>query len=300
MMTTKVLLFALLLAATFAEDMIVTKAYTDYLKKHASWRVADYESNVFRGWTLSEAQLFLGAILPSSSADLASVATAKNLPSRLSWAHANCDHGPRNQGSCGTCWAFATAGMLSERCCLQGHDHGWLAPQELVSCDPHNQGCAGGWPSSALDYVISAKGIVHEECFPYKAANAACPSVCADAKDWTGSHVCNCQDGYKSFRTDAELKSVIQSGPVTVTFGVCRSFFSYEADVYKCDCGGKYLGVHTALVMGYSDAPECNYQVRNSWGSNWGQAGYISIGCGQCGIPSAYPSGNVFCDSVSP
>lgn len=294
----RVLIALLALTAVLAEEMIVTKEYTDYLRNHVSWEVADYEENVFRGWTMDEAKTFLGAVMPEENDFIPSVTVKANLPSSVNWAGASCDHGVRNQARCGSCWAFATAGMLTDRCCLQGHDHGWLAPQELVSCDKTSQGCSGGWCTWALNYVMSAKGLVHEACFPYTGTNAACRNTCADGKDWAASHVCNCVGGYKTCASVSELKTCLQTGPVTVAFGVCRSFFYYKTGVYKCDCSGNYAGLHAVLAMGYSDTPSCNYLVKNSWGDAWGIKGYFNIACDQCGISGTYPRGNVMCEKV--
>ena len=296
----KVLILALLLAGIFASEMLVTKDYVDYLKKHVTWEVAEYEENIFRGWTVEEASMFLGAVMPEEMDFIPSVKVEANLPSSLDWSHASCDHGVRNQANCGSCWAFAVTGMLSDRCCLQGHDHGWLAPQELVSCDRKSHGCQGGWCTWALDYVMSVKGLVHESCFTYKAKDLKCPTTCEDGKDFKASHVCNCVGGYKICKTVEELKTCLKSGPTAVAFGVCRSFFNYKSGVYKCDCGGSYAGLHAVLAMGYSDTPEPNYYVRNSWGTSWGNAGYFNIGVNQCGISGTYPNGNVMCEKVEP
>jgi hypothetical protein len=293
----KVIVLALLVACIYAE-MLVTKEYTDYLKRHVTWEVQDYEDNVFRGWTVEEAKMFLGATLPEEMENIPSVEVQANLPASLSWKGADCDHKPRNQGQCGSCWAFAVTGMLSDRCCLQGHDHGWLAPQELVSCDTHSQGCNGGWCTWALDYVMSVKGLVEEKCFPYAAKNGPCLKKCADGSDM--KRYCNCVGGYKICKTVAELKTCLTSGPVSVAFGVCRSFFNYHSGIYKCDCGGNYAGLHAVLAMGYSDTPAAHYTVRNSWGESWGMKGYFDIDPEQCGISGTYPNGNVMCEKVEP
>lgn len=295
----KVLLLALLVASIYAE-MLVTKEYTDYLKRHVSWEVQEYEDNVFRGWTVEEAKMFLGATLPEEMEYVPTTEEKANLPAELSWAGASCDHGVRNQGQCGSCWAFAVSGMLSDRCCLNGHDHGWLAPQELVNCDKKSQGCNGGWCTWALDYVVSAKGLVHDACLPYTARNGACPKTCADGKDWVGSHVCTCPNGYKQAISVEQIKTALTTGPVAVAFGVCNSFFSYKTGVYKCDCNGRYVGLHAVLAVGYKAEPECNWYVRNSWGTSWGNQGYFNIGCTQCGMDGKYPNGNVYCENVSP
>ena len=293
----KLLVSLLLILCVYAQEMLVTKEYTEYLKKYADWEVVDYEDNIFRGWTMEESSLFLGATLPDDLDYIPRTEIDSDLPTALDWSGQKCDHGVKNQGSCGSCWAVATAGMLSDRCCLKGKDQGWLSIQELVSCDKKSNGCSGGWCTWALDYAKSVKGLVSESCFPYKAANAPCPTQCTDGKPWAGAHVCNCPEYKICVGVDA-LKTCLKDGPVTVAFGVCRSFFSYKTGVYKCDCGGNYVGLHAVLAMGYSDAPECNYRVRNSWGTTWGNQGYFNIACVQCGISGTYPNGNVACTKI--
>jgi len=290
-------IFALLIACISCE-MLVTKEYTDYLKKHVTWQVQEYESNIFRGWTVEEASLFLGATLPDTVEYIPPLEVKENLPSSVNWAGASCDHGVRNQGQCGSCWAFAVTGMLSDRCCLQGHDHGWLAPQELVSCDKKSHGCSGGWCTWALDYVQSVKGLVVEACFPYRASNLPCPTKCADGKAM--EHFCNCAGGYKIVASVAAIKTALQTGPVSLAFEVCRSFMSYTSGIYVCDCGSNILGLHAVLGVGYSDTPKPNYHVRNSWGTGWGMAGYFDIDVNTCGISGKYPNGNVVCEKVEP
>ena len=277
--------------------MLVTRDYTEYLKKHVSWEVVDYEDNVFRGWTVEEAKKLLGAKFEDAP-HYPLLAPMTNLPASVNWQGASCDHEVRNQGNCGSCWAFATTGMLTDRCCLHGKDHGWLAPQELVSCDTTSEGCNGGWCTWALDYVKTAKGLVHEACFPYKASDLPCPTKCADGKDWASSHVCDCVGGYKICSSVEAIKTGLQSGPVTLGFGVCRSFFNYKNGVYKCDCSGSYVGLHAVLGVGYSDTPVCNYNVKNSWGAAWGNKGFFQIQCDQCGMSGTYPNGNVMCEKV--
>jgi C1A family cysteine protease len=287
-----------ILVLTVSCEMLVTKEYTDYLKKHVSWKVQEYEDNVFRGWTVEEASMFLGATLPDTVEYIPALEAKENLPSAVNWAGANCDHGVRNQGQCGSCWAFATTGMLSDRCCLQGHDHGWLAPQDLVSCDKKSHGCNGGWCTWALDYVMNVKGMVLEACYPYKAQTLSCPTKCADGK--AQERFCNCVGGYKIVSSIAAIKTGLSTGPVTLAFEVCRSFMSYSSGIYKCDCGSSILGLHAVLGVGYSDTPAAHYHVRNSWGTSWGQAGYFDIDPNSCGISGKYPNGNVLCEKVEP
>jgi C1A family cysteine protease len=289
------LIVLLAVAGVFCEEMLVTKEYTDYLKRHVDWEVVDYEENIFRGWTVDEVKALLMQEVPEFDEALPVVETKTAVPSSLVWG-ASCIHEVRNQASCGSCWAFATAGMLSDRCCLHsGKDHGWLSPQELVNCDKQSHGCQGGWPSWALEYIIKAKGLTHDACVPYTAKDGACPKTCADGKDFIASHVCNCHGPKQCVGVDA-MKTCLQTGPISVAFYVPRSFMNYKSGIYKCD--GSSLGLHAVNAIGYSDDPECYWIIRNSWGTSWGMNGYVHIACQTCGIHGTYPNGNVMCEKV--
>ncbi len=287
---------AMVLCKPLATEPIVTKEYTEYLKQAVSWEVVDYEDNIFRGWTTEEARTLLGLSLDSLPQDLPQHVASDNLPASLSWKSV-CDHGPQNQANCGSCWAFGTVGMISSRCCLHSEDHGWLSPQELVSCDNLNYGCNGGSPHNALIYVVEAGGLVPESCFPYKAVKTHCPTACADGKDWEDSHQCSCH-GITECKGVKNMRSCLQTGPITVGYGVCKSFFDYKSGIYACDCKGQYEGYHAVLLQGYADTPKCHWIVRNSWGPAWGDHGYFKIECTSCGIDGELSGANVMCNKV--
>ncbi len=279
-----------LVAAVFCDELITTKEYVDYLKKTVSWEVQEYEDNIFRGWTVDEVKQMLGLNFHESDESFPEVEHVPT-PSNINWAGADCDHGPKDQGHCGSCWAFAATGMLSTRCCLHSADKGWLSPQELVSCDRGDSGCNGGSLSAPINYFSSHGGLVPDACFPYKAQNLPCPSKCADGKDFKSAHVCKCANPMSCSGTNG-IKACLKDGPVTIGFYVCQSFMNYKSGIYKCDCTS-YLGGHAVLVMGHSDTPECHFHVRNSWGTAWGQAGYFDIACTTCRLMGGSVCGKV-------
>lgn len=292
----KVLILAILLIGCFAEEMAITQEFTDYLKKHVTWEVAEYEENVFRGWTDEEIKAMLNQRedaedgIPSKPVE---IVADSDLPSSVDWRllNANCMHEIRNQGNCGSCWAFSATGVVSDRCCLYDADHGWLAPEELVSCDMANGGCNGGWEYTALDYVAK-NGLVHEACFPYVAARVACPSKCADGKDWKASHVCKCKARVSCQGAEA-MKKCITTGPVTAGMYVYRDFLAYKSGIYHWDKKSSYLGGHAIRCFGYADTPEAHWICANSWGTSWGEAGFFKIGKGEVGIDTRNPH---YCD----
>jgi len=290
----KILIFIGILGV-YCEEMVVTQAYTDYLKAHASWEVADYEENIFRGWTLDEAKKLLGVIVPENDIPLPIYKSDEEVPESRVWT-GNCIHEVRDQCGCGSCWAFATASMLSDRCCLMtGVDYGWLSPRELVSCDARNDGCKGGWPAWAAYYVVENKGLVKEACFKYGGTEIACPNECQNGDEWKSAHICNCY-GIKQCLGVENIKKCLQTGPVAVTFEVTKGFFFYKEGIFECK--NEPIGLHSVTATGYSTDPVCHWIVKNSWGSWWGNQGYFKMACDSCGMNGKYPNGNVICENV--
>ena len=292
----KALILALLVLGSLASELVVTQSYLDYLKKHVSWQVANYEESIFRGWTIDELKAILNQkhfedeeVHPEVPVDIS------KLPRNLDWRekNANCVHEIRYQDNCGSCWAFSAAGVVSDRCCLRKGDHGWLSPQELVSCDTGNSGCTGGWEFNALLYVAE-KGLVHDACFPYKASNAACPNQCADGRDWTSSHVCKCATRVFC-QGSAAMINCMQTGPVTAGMYVYQDFTVYQSGIYKWNGQGEILGGHAVRCLGYGASPEAHYICANSWSIYWGEQGFFRIAVGQVGIDTRYPS---YCDPL--
>lgn len=289
------LLIVLLATGVFCEEMIVTMEYTDYLKKHVSWEVVDYEDNIFRGWTVGEAQSLLLHKIPEYDESLPVVEPDTILPSELI-RDDKCKHEVVDQKECGSCWAIAFAGMLSDRCCLHTReDHGWLSIQELVSCETRSEGCQGGWPYWALQYAVANKGLVHEACFLYKAKDTECIRKCEDGEDWKASHVCNCLEPKQCIGVDS-MKTCLTTGPITATLYVSKSLFGYKSGIYECD--GYSQGLHAVIVEGFSDKEGCYWIARNSWGKSWGMEGRFHIACTTCGIDGKFNNGNVMCGKV--
>jgi len=281
----KLVLVILFIAYAFCEpELVVTREYVNYLKSTVvDWEVEDYESNIFKGWTIEDAKNFLGLTDFSESLDsLPSENYGTALPSAYSWAGAACDHPVANQGACGSCWAFATTQMLSDRCCIQATDKGWLSPQELVSCDQTSYGCYGGSITTSVTYIRRNGGLVTDDCFPYLGQSVACPTKCRDGSDWRAAHTCRCNVPVNCYG-EMGIKSCLMKGPTTIGFQVCQSFMSYKSGIYKCDCD-KFIGGHAVLAMGFSDTPRCNYLAKNSWGTSWGIKGYFNIECSTCNL----------------
>lgn len=197
-----------------------------------------------------------------------------------------CATAVRNQGQCGSCWAFSASGAAEALLCIQeeGSDaYGWVAPQELVDCT--ESGCNGGWPKNALAY-FQRTGICYENEYQYTARDGRCQS--SKCKH-TGIHgVTSCQDsggGITSALSGNFVSICIDAGGLDFRF--------YKSGTFMPGVNCNHHSVNHA-VLAVSSRSNGNYHVKNSWGASWGQGGYFDMPAGvNClGVnnnPSVYP-----------
>jgi C1A family cysteine protease len=177
----------------------------------------------------------------------------------------------KNQGSCGSCWAFAVTAALESQALMDAGIRLDLSEQVLVSCPNGGGTCSGGSPSTASTYIRDV-GLPLESCFPYTATNSACSNACLTYRTDT-YRVLGWHSGQNA--VDAMKNAVYTYGPVVATFYVYSDFFSYRSGVYSY-ATGTYQGAHAVLTVGYDDVNQC-FIVKNSWGTGWGEAGFFRI-----------------------
>jgi inhibitor of cysteine peptidase len=219
---------------------------------------------------------------PLAAAGSASVAS---LPSALNWCTlAGCTP-VRDQRTCGSCWAFATTGVLEQNIRIVEGINRDLSEQYLLSCNSEGWSCNGGW--WAHDYHWwkrpagePAAGAVRETAFAYTASKVACnpPHTHYETiADWryVGSA--------GSVPSVAALKQAIYDhGPVAVAVCTGSYFHSYRGGVLTSSdtCSGPVN--HGVVLVGWDDSlgPGGAWILRNSWGSGWGEGGYMKIAYG--------------------
>jgi C1A family cysteine protease len=184
----------------------------------------------------------------------------------------------RNQGNCGSCWAFGTTAALESYTLIKNNQPGInldLSEQVVVSCS--NAGsCSGGYNGSASSFIQNT-GVPAESCYPYTATNGVCTNACANwqtsaSKIGAWSYVVV---GPTTGSVDVMKQAIATNGPINSMFQVYQDFMGYSSGIYK-HVTGSYLGNHIVEVVGYDDVGQY-FIVKNSWGSGWGEAGYFRV-----------------------
>ena len=238
-------------------------------------------------------------VLSEDSSLPAPAATIEGLPSTLDWRNVggiSYVTPIKNQGSCGSCWAFAVTAALESQVAIGATGTQVnLSEQILVSCSGAGS-CSGGYPGSASTYVRDV-GLPLETCFPYTATNNSCSNACSNWQASTykvkGWHTAS-TSGVQSVKVEDIKNALYTYGPVLATFYVYNDFYSYRSGVYSYTTGS-YLGAHAVLIVGYDDASQA-FIVKNSWGTGWGETGYFRIAFSEVGGTSNFAYSSIAYD----
>lgn len=202
------------------------------------------------------------------------------------WTGHECVHPIRDQGSCGSCWAFAITEVASDRYCLATGDKDLIfSPQELMDCDTQEGGCGGAATQRAVTWVAS-NGLVDDECVAYTQKARSCDTKCDD-----GSEMKLYNDFEDTVYTGAKaqietLMKEFETGPVYFSMQVMSDFQKYAGGIFESDTN-RSVGGHAVKCVGYGEvegaAEDASFEdshywkCANSWGARWGEDGFFRI-----------------------
>lgn len=247
----------------------------------------------------------------------------ESFDSRSNWPNCPTIKEVRDQGSCGSCWAFGAVEAMSDRICIHstGNQNAHISAEDLVSCCGTftcGMGCNGGYPEGAWEYWVKTGlvtgGNFHtgEGCEPYSIAECehhvnGTRGPCSEGP--TPQCKKSCISGYaKSYQQDkwfgkksysikrdvTQIQTeIMTNGPVEVAYEVYEDFLTYKSGVYY-HVSGSLLGGHAVKMIGWGVENGQDYWIlANSWNTDWGDNGFFKIrrGVDECGVEGGVVAG---------
>jgi cathepsin B len=302
-------------------EELTAKQVPEIMKTKPTW-VAGH-NKVFAGKTAAQLKQLNGGMV-----DKARKVEVKSLPpidpatipatfdARSQWPKCNLIPFIRDQGQCGSCWAVASASVMSDRYCIQsnGAEQPYISDEDLLSCCGSycGSGCGGGYPYDAFVWWASY-GVVtggtfdsNQGCLPYdvppsdyeyyNGATPRCSTSCESS--YKTSYQSDKHDGstyyqIQSGSVTAMQQEIMTYGPVATVFDVYSDFYNYVSGIYEHK-SGSYEGGHVVRIIGWGEDSGTPYWlVANSWNASWGMGGFFKMirGTNNCGFESSVYAG---------
>ncbi|XP_029903112.1 cathepsin Bb [Myripristis murdjan] len=303
---------------------ILSSEMVDFINKaNTTWKAGQNFYNVDISYVKGLCGALLnGPRLPEVEHAVEGVRLPDSFDPRLQWPNCPTIQQIRDQGSCGSCWAFGAAEAISDRICIfsGGKVSVEISAEDLLSCcDECGMGCFGGYPFDAWQFWAKS-GLVtgglygsKSGCRPYSIppcehhVNGSRPPCQGEQE--TPKCEQQCLDGYPlSYQKDKHfgkqaynlpakqeqiMTELYKNGPVEAAFSVYADFLLYKTGVYQ-HVTGEMLGGHAIKILGWGEEDGTPYWLAaNSWNSDWGDKGFFKIkrGSDECGIESEVVAG---------
>jgi len=240
------------------------------------------------------------------------------LPTSFDWRTKNVVTGVKDQGQCGSCWAFSTIGNIESQWALKGNKLTSFSEQLLVDCShgctnepPYgpvcNSGCDGGWQWNAFGDIITWGGVETETQYPYTAEDGTCQLNKALLQAKISNYTCLTNSTTDGANEDYLAAFLIVNGPLSIAMDA-TPLQSYDSGILDPNtwwdplesCVDNELD-HALILVGFGveDSEIWGktpyWIVKNSWGTDWGESGYFRIvrGSGACGLNTAVSTANM-------
>jgi C1A family cysteine protease len=209
----------------------------------------------------------------NSFSSVSAVSAVSTAPASFDWRNFNGYNyvtPVKDQGNCGSCWAFATTAALESQVIMTKGFATNLSEQILISCGGAGS-CSGGYLNLASDY-IQHTGLPLESYYPYTAKNGLCTNA---AQGWQSNVYQIKSWSWLSPAINVIKEALYSYGPLVTTMDVYSDFFYYSSGIYH-HTSGAYQGGHAILLIGFDDGNQY-FVAKNSWGTSWGESGYFRI-----------------------
>uniref|UniRef100_A0A8C2RGL9 Cathepsin F n=1 Tax=Capra hircus TaxID=9925 RepID=A0A8C2RGL9_CAPHI len=296
--------FSVKMASIF-KDFVTTYNRTYDSQEEASWRMSVFANNMVRaqkiqaldrgtaqyGVTkfsdLTEEEfrtIYLNPLLkdaPGRNMRLAQPVTDVP-PPQWDWRNKGAVTDVKDQGMCGSCWAFSVTGNVEGQWFLKRGTLLSLSEQELLDCDKTDKACLGGLPSNAYSAIRTLGGLETEDDYSYRGHLQTCSFSAEKAKVYIN-------DSVELSKNEQKLAAwLAKKGPISVAinaFGM--QFYRHGISHPLRPLCSPWLIDHAVLLVGYGNRSATPFwAIKNSWGTNWGEEGYYYLhrGSGACGV----------------
>jgi len=213
--------------------------------------------------------------------------SAPTAPDTWDWREHKAVSKVKNQGGCGSCWAFSAIANIEGLYARKNNEIVTFSEQELVDCDTYDYGCGGGWMENAFKWIEENGGEENDQDYPYSSGTVknSCQFDKSKAQVTLVSHQMISSD-------EEEIKEQLYAiGPLSVALNASSSLMSYTGGIIDLDaseCNPSALD-HGVTMVGYgTENGQDYYIVKNSWGADWGEQGFFRMARGKqvCGINS--------------